>query len=196
MSSSRLTTSDLCLQRGGRELVNKLSLEVVAGELVLVEGANGAGETTLLRALAGLSSIGMTGTIERHSSKLLFLGHKPGVKQLLTARENLNWFCDGQNLSRSGIEPALAEVGLYGYEDVLCQHMSAGQQRRVNLARLYLSQADLWLLDEPFTAIDREGVKALSQTLLQRVQAGGAVIMASHQDLPLDYPLRRLVLGQ
>jgi heme exporter protein A len=196
MPAIRLTASDLCLQRGGRQLVENLSLEVAAGELLLVEGANGTGKTTLLRSLAGLSTIGMSGSIERRGKGLLFLGHKPGVKQLLTAVENLAWYCDSQNLPRAGIEPALHKVGLYGYEDVLCQHMSAGQQRRVNLARLYLSEAELWLLDEPFTAIDREGVKALTATLLQRVQAGGAIIMTSHQDLPLDYPLRRLVLGQ
>jgi heme exporter protein A len=196
MPAIRLTASDLCLQRGGRQLVENLSLDVAAGELVLVEGANGTGKTTLLRSLAGLSTIGMSGSIERQGKGLLFLGHKPGVKQLLTAVENLAWYCDSQNLPRAGIEPALHKVGLYGYEDVLCQHMSAGQQRRVNLARLYLSEAELWLLDEPFTAIDREGVKALTATILQRVQAGGAIIMTSHQDLPLDYPLRRLVLGQ
>lgn len=196
MSTIRLTANNLCLQRGSRRLVEKLDLEVSAGDLVLVEGANGSGKTTLLRSLAGLSSIGMSGRVDRLNNSLLFLGHKPGVKQLLTPRENLAWFCDSQNLPRAGIDPALAEVGLYGYEDLLCQHLSAGQQRRVNLARLYLSRADLWFLDEPFTAIDREGVKALTQTLVQRVEAGAAIVMTSHQDLPLDYPLRRVVLGQ
>jgi heme exporter protein A len=195
MAKTLLSTHELCLERGGRCLVDKLTLEVAGGELMLVEGANGAGKTTLLRSLAGLSSIGQSGDIQRHSEKLLFLGHKAGVKQLLTARENLAWFCDSHLVPHTGIDAALEQVGLYGYEDVLCQHMSAGQQRRVNLARRYLSRADLWLLDEPFTAIDREGVKALTQTLVERVQGGAAVIMTSHQDLPLQYPLRRLQLG-
>ncbi len=195
MPKTLLSTHELCLERGGRRLVDKLTLEIAGGELVLVEGANGAGKTTLLRSLAGLSSIGLTGSIACHSEKLLFLGHKAGVKQLLTARENLAWFCDSHLAPHAGIDAALEQVGLYGYENVLCRHMSAGQQRRVNLARLYLSRADLWLLDEPFTAIDREGVKALTQTLVERVQAGAAVIMTSHQDLPLDYPVRRLQLG-
>ncbi len=196
MTKILLSTHELCLERGGRQLVHKLNLEVAAGELVLVEGANGAGKTTLLRSLAGLSTIGLSGDIQRHSDQLLFLGHKAGVKQLLTARENLAWYCDSHRVPHEGIDAALEQVGLYGYEAVLCQHMSAGQQRRVNLARLYLSRDDLWLLDEPFTAIDKEGVKALTQTLVARVQAGAAVIMASHQDLPLDYPLRRLQLGE
>jgi len=74
--------------------------------------------------------------------------------------------------------------------------MSAGQARRVNLARLYLSDAELWLLDEPFTAIDREGVLDLARTLVARAEAGGAVVFTSHQDMPLDYPLRRLRLGE
>lgn len=195
MTSTLISTRGLCLERGGRRLVDNLELEVKAGELVLIEGANGAGKTTLLRSLAGLSQLGMEGEIQHHCENLLYLGHRPGIKQLLTARENLAWYCQAYGLDDKRVESALDRVGLYGYEDMLCQNMSAGQQRRVNLARLYLGSGGLWLLDEPFTAIDKAGVQSLSHTLVEQVKAGGAVIMTSHQELPIDYPLRRVKLG-
>ena len=194
MAESLLSVRELRLERGGRVLLEDFDLDVAPGEMLLVEGANGAGKTTLLRSLAGLSTLGQQGSVQRAEVELLYLGHKPGIKQLLTARENLTWFCESAAVDPAQIDAALDKVGLYGYEDVLCQHMSAGQQRRVNLARLYLSQAGLWLLDEPFTAIDREGVKALTAHLLTRVEAGVSVLMTSHQDLPLDIPLRRISL--
>jgi heme exporter protein A len=185
----------LQLERGGRTLVDNFDLEDRPGELVLIEGANGAGKTTLLRSLAGLSDIGLQGEVERACENMLYLGHRAGIKQLLTARENLLWYCQAYGLDVDGVDAALDRVGLYGYEAVLCQNMSAGQQRRVNLARLYLGTGGLWLLDEPFTAIDKAGVESLSRTLVEQVEAGGAIIMTSHQELPLDYPLRRVRLG-
>ena len=195
MNDALVSVAGLGLERGGRVLVENFDLQIRPGELVLVEGANGAGKTTLLRSLAGLSRFGQTGSIRLHTDKLLFLGHRPGIKQLLTARENLDWYCRAQGLAREGIDSALEQVGLYGYEDVLCHSMSAGQQRRVNLARLYLSDAELCLLDEPFTAIDREGVRRLTQLLADRVSLGAAVVLTSHQDLPLDIPMRRITIG-
>jgi heme exporter protein A len=195
MSATLISVRGLCLERGGRSLVENFALEVGPGELVLIEGANGAGKTTLLRSLAGLSQLGMEGEIRLHCEHLLYLGHRPGIKQLLTPRENLAWYCQAYGLDDNRVESALDRVGLYGYEDMLCQNMSAGQQRRVNLARLYLGDGGLWLLDEPFTAIDKAGVKSLSQTLVEQVESGGAVIMTSHQELPIDYPLRRVKLG-
>ena len=194
MAPALLQVRDLRLERGGRALLTEFDLDVLPGQMVLVEGANGSGKTTLLRALAGLSTLGQEGSIERSCRQLLFLGHKPGVKQLLTARENLAWYCQAFNWDEHGIDDALERVGLYGYEDVSCQQMSAGQQRRVNLARLYLSDSDLCLLDEPFTAIDREGVKQLAEFLAQRAQAGAAVILTSHQDLPVDVPVQKVQL--
>lgn len=194
MQDPLVTVAGLSLERGGRVLFNNFDLRVERGEILLIEGANGAGKTTLLRSLAGLSELGQLGRIARHTDRLLYLGHRPGIKQLLSARENLSWYCHSHGLDSTAVEEALARVDLHGYEDVLCQNMSAGQQRRVNLARLYLSDADLWLLDEPFTAIDRQGVAALTETLAAQAQRGGAVVLTSHQDLPLDYPLRHLSL--
>ena len=196
MENALITVESLSLERGGRQLLHDFALKAHAGDIILIEGENGAGKTSLLRALAGLSRFAWEGSIRTEAQGLLYLGHKPGVKQVLSARENLAWFCSSQGLPVSDIDAALNSVGLYGYEDVLCQSMSAGQQRRVNLARLYISRSPLWLLDEPFTSIDRDGVAALGQTLVAQARRGGAVIMTSHQDLQLDYPVTRVRLAQ
>jgi heme exporter protein A len=126
---------------------------------------------------------------------LLYLGHHSAVKALLTPRENLAWHVSGEaSYSDQQIEEALARVGLYGYEDVPSHALSAGQHRRVNLARLYLSHRALWLLDEPFTAIDKGGVAELEKLLVEHVQRGGAVVMTSHQPLRVAYEVRMLSL--
>jgi len=189
-----LAAHSISLERGGRELFQDLSFEVLAGHLLQIEGPNGAGKTSLIRILAGLSRYGFDGRIARNSA-LLYLGHQPGVKALLTPRENLAWHVAGEGqYSDEQIETALAKVGLYGYEDVPSHALSAGQHRRVNLARLYLSQCPLWLLDEPFTAIDRTGVLELEALLVRHVEAGGAVVMTSHQALQVSYEVRYLNL--
>jgi heme exporter protein A len=185
---------DLCLERGGRELFRNLSFDVLPGHLLQVDGPNGAGKTSLLRILAGLSRYGFSGRLERHCP-LLYLGHHSAVKALLTPRENLAWHVSGEaSYSDQQIEEALARVGLYGYEDVPSHALSAGQHRRVNLARLYLSHRALWLLDEPFTAIDKGGVAELEKLLVEHVQRGGAVVMTSHQPLRVAYEVRMLSL--
>ena len=190
-----LAAQSLSLERGGRQLFSDLSFNVRAGQLVQVDGANGAGKTSLLRILAGLSRYGFEGSITRHSS-LLYLGHQPGVKQLLTPRENLAWHAAGEGeYLNADIEQALAEVGLAGYEDVSSHTLSAGQHRRVNLARLYLSSSPLWLLDEPFAAIDQKGVAELERLMVTHVSTGGAVIITSHQSLQVSYTLNRLSLS-
>jgi heme exporter protein A len=189
-----LAAHSISLERGGRELFQDLSFEVLAGHLLQIEGPNGAGKTSLIRILAGLSRYGFDGRVSRHTT-LLYLGHQPGVKALLTPRENLAWHVAGEGeYSDAQIETALAKVGLYGYEDVPSHALSAGQHRRVNLARLYLSQCPLWLLDEPFTAIDKTGVLELEALLVRHVEAGGAVVMTSHQALQVNYEIRYLNL--
>jgi heme exporter protein A len=186
----------LCLERGGRELFRDLSFDVRPGHLVQVDGPNGAGKTSLLRILAGLSRYGFEGRVERHCP-LLFLGHQSAVKALLTPRENLAWHVAGESVHADAeIEDALSRVGLYGYEDVPSHALSAGQHRRVNLARLYLSRSALWLLDEPFTAIDKGGVAELEKLLVEHVQRGGAVVMTSHQPLRVAYEVTMLSLTE
>lgn len=191
--SPLLAARSLTLSRGGRELFQALSFEVTSGQLVQIEGANGAGKTSLLRILAGLSQYGFDGDIERTAAQL-YLGHKSAVKSVLTPRENLRLHVSGEHFSEQAIESALSRVGLYGYEDVSSHTLSAGQHRRVNLARLYLSTAPLWLLDEPFTAIDREGISELEAVLVAHVEDGGAVIVTSHQSLSVNYPVSTLNL--
>ena len=194
-SSPLLASRSLCLIRGGRELFRELSFEVYAGQLWQIEGPNGAGKTSLIRILCGLSRYGFEGEVVC-DSPLLYLGHQSAVKALLTPRENLSWHVSGDGLySNTQIESALAHIGLSGYEDVPCHTLSAGQHRRVNLARLFLSEAALWLLDEPFAAIDKEGVDELQTLLAAHVKAGGAVVMTSHQALQVKCDVRFLNLG-
>jgi heme exporter protein A len=195
-SGPLLAVHSLCLERGGRELFKELSFEVLPGHLLQIDGANGAGKTSLMRILAGLSRYGFDGEVIRRCP-LLYLGHHPGVKALLTPRENLGWHVAGESdYSDKQIEDALAKVGLYGYEDVPSHALSAGQHRRVNLARLHLSDCPLWLLDEPFTAIDKSGVADLETLLVEHVERGGAVVLTSHQMLKVSYRVHKLSLTE
>ena len=129
---------------------------------------------------------------------LLWIGHAEGIKGLLTAEENLTWLCAlHQPASREAIWAALAAVGLRGFEDVPCHTLSAGQQRRVALARLYLASPPLWILDEPFTALDKQGVAQLEAHLAAHCEQGGTVVLTTHHTLerkPSGY--RELNLGQ
>lgn len=192
---SLLVARSLSLLRGGRELFQDLSFEVQPGQLWQVDGPNGAGKTSLIRILCGLSRYGFEGEVQR-TAAFLYLGHHAAVKALLTPRENLALHTSGaESYSDQLIEAALCSVGLYGYEDVPSHTLSAGQHRRVNLARLYLSRSPLWLLDEPFTAIDKEGVAQLEALLQSHVEQGGAVVMTSHQALTVTCDVRFLSLG-
>ena len=185
-----LEASDLGVERGGRELFRGLALRVAPGDIVHLRGVNGAGKTTLLRILAGLARHGHDGVITTRADAL-FIGHHSAVKGLLTPRENLRWHPAGESFADPvAVDEALAAVGLYGYEDVPAAQLSAGQQRRVNLARLFLTQRSLWLLDEPFTAIDVAGVARLQQRFLRHANDGGGVLLTSHQSLDLDHPVR------
>jgi heme exporter protein A len=193
-ATALLEARDLHVERGGRQLFSGLSLSLGRGEIVHLRGANGAGKTTLLRILGGLSRHGFDGEVQRRQP-CLFLGHQGAVKGLLTARENLLWHPAGERYGTTGdIDAALATVGLRGYEDVSVAQMSAGQQRRVNLARLYLSTRPLWLLDEPFTAIDVQGVAALTRRIAEHAQAGGAVLLTSHQSVDAPVTVRHVDL--
>ncbi|RWX56573.1 cytochrome c biogenesis heme-transporting ATPase CcmA [Photobacterium chitinilyticum] len=215
-----LSVQELSCVRDERVLFDDLSFSVSSGELVQVEGHNGAGKTTLLRIIAGLGRAD-SGNVcwnnekiesarEDYYQDLLFLGHQTGVKRELTAFENLAFFqamhtnTEGSGLKGkpqvSGEEclwQALAHVGLAGREDVPAGQLSAGQQRRVALARLWISNHKLWILDEPLTAIDKQGVKVLEQLFLSHVERGGVVLLTTHQDMFTDSNhLRKIKLGQ
>lgn len=203
-----LEVSNLTAIRDERVLFESLSFNIQLGELVQVEGRNGTGKTTLLRIISGLGerdegSISwkdeqIESSRDTYHQDLLFLGHQTGVKRELTAFENLNFYqsIHGNNTSREDIFQALTQVGLAGREDVPVGQLSAGQQRRVALARLWLSEQILWILDEPLTAIDKQGVKVLEALFLKHAQNGGIVLLTTHQDMFADNPiLRKIKLG-
>lgn len=191
-----LELRNFSLMRDDRCLMENLSLVVNAGDVIQVIGPNGAGKTSLLRVISGISR-DFLGDFLFHGTPIgenrwefasdsLYLAHLPGIKKSLTPRENLQWY-QSQVGSTSSISEALAKVGLAGYEDVLAGQLSAGQLRRIALARLHVSKAKLWILDEPFTAIDKKGVKELEELIMAHSQAGGAVLITSHQDLSLPH---------
>lgn len=164
-----------------RPLFAALTLSLAAGELLQVAGDNGAGKTSLLRILCGLARP-ESGVVswqgqplakvrESFHRQLLWLGHKPGVNAALTADENLRFFFPASRLQQR--ESALAAVGLAGYEDLPLSQLSAGQQRRVALTRLWLTDAPLWILDEPFTALDATAMETLTRRLEQHARQGG-----------------------
>lgn len=189
-----LEAKNLTCIRDERRLFQQLSFGVAPGEIVQIEGQNGAGKTSLLRILAGLADAD-AGQVEwqgtniradraRYHQDLLFLGHQPGIKSVLTPFENLMFYQSVfQPLDSAAIWQALAQVGLVGYEDLPVSQLSAGQQRRVALARLWLTQAPLWILDEPLTAIDKQGVGTLLARFVRHAANGGIVILTTHQDL-------------
>ncbi|MEB5922973.1 cytochrome c biogenesis heme-transporting ATPase CcmA [Franconibacter pulveris 1160] len=199
-----LEAHHLTCVRDERVLFEALSLTVQPGEIVQIAGANGAGKTSLLRILTGLATpesgnvcwqgepIRRQRDVFHH--QLLWLGHQPGVKAVLTADENLRFY--HPRLSQDARWAALAATGLVGYEDVPVAQLSAGQQRRVALARLWLSDAALWVLDEPFTALDVAGIETLTRRLERHASRGGAVVLTTHQPLrPVNCPLRCITLN-
>jgi heme exporter protein A len=198
----------LSCERDRRPLFENLNFSLDAGQMLQVKGPNGSGKTTLLRMLAGLGQphggeIRLKGRIlgDRGAGlgrEVLWIGHAAAIKGLLSAEENLAGLCAlHQPESRAQIGRALAAVGLQGFEDIPCHRLSAGQQRRVALARLHLSAPPLWLLDEPFTALDKQAVIELEAHLAEHCLQGGLVILTTHHALgkmPCGY--RDLDLGQ
>lgn len=206
MSNVVLSAEDLVCERDDRLLFSGLSFALSSGDILQLEGPNGAGKTTLLRVLSGLFS-SFEGRIcwkgqdvrqcySEFQQDLLYIGHKSSVKTTLTPLENLRFLMGlQQHVTEDSLWGALELVGLAGYEHVLCRNLSAGQKRRVALARLYISKAKIWVLDEIFTAIDKKGVAQLEALLLEKAQAGVAIVLTTHHELALP-GMKYLRLGQ
>ncbi|MBL3554814.1 MULTISPECIES: cytochrome c biogenesis heme-transporting ATPase CcmA [Marinobacter] len=205
MSEPLLQAVNLECERDDRVLFRDLSFSILPGSLIRVEGPNGSGKTTLLRILAGLNDSysgdllwrgkSRNGYREEFLRNMLYLGHRPGIKPLLTPMENLRALMDGRRLLPDKILwQALEGTGLGGFQAVPCRNLSAGQQRRVALARLLIADEPLWILDEVFTAIDIQGVAALERLLIERVENGGAIVVTTHHDLRLP-SMQRVTLG-
>ena len=205
MDHALLSAEKLTCIREERILFDQLSFNICTGDLVQIEGPNGAGKTSLLRILAGLSRP-YDGVVkfkqqdisryrDQYYENLMYIGHLAGVKGELTADENLRFNLKIHGDNDQNISETLAKVNLTGFEDALASHLSAGQHRRVALARLWQSKAKIWILDEPFTAIDKAGVIELEQLFIQHVDNGGAVILTSHQDIQIGRDrLQRITL--
>jgi heme exporter protein A len=191
-----LSVENLAFERDDSCLFSGVNFSVDPGDVLQIEGANGSGKTTLLRLLTGslqssagnITYLGQALSACRYDylSDILYIGHQPAVKLNLSAEENLRWMVATSTQSNDiSVTDALTRVGLAGYSDIPCYALSAGQHRRVALARLLISEARLWYLDEPFTSIDKQGVAFLQSCLQQHAARGGAVILSTHQDLAL-----------
>ncbi|MDN5620088.1 MAG: heme ABC exporter ATP-binding protein CcmA [Psychrobacter sp.] len=185
-----LTLDELTVQRGEIPLCEGVTLHLSAGSICHLIGANGTGKTTLLMQLAGLLPV-LTGEVSYQGQSSLpiqplYVSHQLGIHPNLTVAQNLTFLLNlyGITPSTTDIDDALTWVGLQGFETISSSHLSAGQTRRITLARLYLLTPDvtpLWLLDEPFTALDVDMVARMEALLCDFAHAGGSILMTSHQ---------------
>jgi heme exporter protein A len=192
-----LSAHGLSCVRGERRLFTNLDFTVQAGEWLHVRGENGAGKTSLLRMLAGLSQpaegeirwcgLPIGDSESQYRQNMLFFGHHGALKEDLTGLENLTFAAaiDGDQLPQSNALLALYRFGLKGREDLPVRVLSAGQKRRVMLARLATRNAKLWVLDEPFTALDVKAVDLLASLISEHVSGGGMAVVTSHQTMPI-----------
>ncbi len=204
---ARLQVRGLECVRGERSLFKELAFDLAPGQCLHVAGDNGAGKTSLLRILAGLlapvqGSVhwrgrDITRTREEYGAELAFVGHLNGIKDDLTVRENLQLASAvrGADASAEAAREALRQMQLEDYADVFVRHLSQGQRRRVALTRLCCAPAAaLWILDEPFNALDVGSVAALRALIETRLAGGGIVVLTAHQQIELPVAARRLDL--
>lgn len=199
-----LSGDNLCLIRGDRCLFQDLKFALNPGELLNVEGVNGSGKTSLLRAVAGLLDL-ESGVIEwngqsviRHPQQfrasLVWFAHRTGFKGDLTPEQNLRFEAGLRVFQSEDFEGALERVGVTNSSGLPVRALSAGQQRRVGLARMILSGAPLWMMDEPFTNLDTDGQSLVRELVNEHLKSGGICAMASHQVVSIDAPTHTVQL--
>lgn len=204
--SARLEARALACSRGTATLFRDLSFGIAPGEWLAVRGPNGSGKTTLLRCVAGLTRVDRGDVLwegestraapARFRSNLLYAGHLAGIKDDLSAEENLQCALQlrGVEAPAAMLRAALVDVGLEKRRRLPARRLSAGQRRRIGLARLMLDPAQCWALDEPLTALDDEGQRLFGTLLERHLARGGLAILATHHDLA-PAPARVLRIG-
>ncbi|MGR9087671.1 MAG: cytochrome c biogenesis heme-transporting ATPase CcmA [Gammaproteobacteria bacterium] len=202
--SAALRGVDLCCVRDDRVLFEGLSFDLGEGQILLLEGRNGSGKTSLLRILCGFREAddgeilwrGETIKDSQYRADMAYVGHLDGVKKELSVLENLTVSLALRRPGRYSIPEALAKVRLDGYEDMLVQSLSAGQKRRLSLARLLITKNRLWILDEPFTSIDRQGITLIKSLMAEHCDGGGMIVLTSHHEIDLhEIPVSRIHLS-
>lgn len=204
MLTAQLTADALTLFRGDRCLFKGLSFALNPGELLLLKGRNGSGKTSFLRAIAGLlelesgsvvwNEVAVTREPQVFKNSLVWMAHQVGFKGDLTLLENLHFEAALRPQSGQDIEDVLNRLGLNRLKRLPMRSLSAGQRRRVALARMLLSEAQLWIMDEPVTNLDSEGRALVMELVGEHLAANGMVIMAAHQDVDVDATVQTIEL--
>ena len=202
--TAKLSARNLTLIRGESCLFQGLEFTLNRGELLLLEGQNGSGKTSLMRAIAGMLTL-ETGEIfwndvpvsaqrQEFHGALVWLAHRTGLKGDLTLVENLRF--EGSLRRQADVDPAsiFERLGISRLKRLPLRSLSAGQQRRVALARMLMADVPLWLMDEPFTNLDREGRALVLRLVKEHLGTGGMCVMAAHQDIDIDAPMKKVVL--
>jgi heme exporter protein A len=201
-----LTIHDLTFERNDAPLLRDIHQNLAHGEILQIRGENGSGKSTLLRILAGYIEP-CHGTVlwneqsiyqqrEAYHQQLCYLGHQNGIKSELTVYENMKLSCALFNTDSNNIELTLDKMDLTKRIHAKACHLSAGQLRRLALTRLLLKQANLWVLDEPTTALDQHGQQLLVDLVRTHLKKSGSVILATHQHLDFGQPTKILTLGE
>ncbi|SHH19348.1 heme ABC exporter ATP-binding protein CcmA [Marivita hallyeonensis] len=178
-----LTVQDLAVTRGGLTILEGVSFELAAGEALVLRGPNGVGKTTLLRSIAGLQPV-EAGIVSRAEDQIAYAGHSDGLKAMLSVTENLRFWASVFGLS--DVEPALAAFDLIELRARMAGTLSAGQKRRLGLARLMVTGRPIWVLDEPTVSLDAASVSLFADAVRHHLSSGGSALMATHIDLGLS----------
>ena len=178
-----LSVRDLAVTRGGLAILEGVSFELSAGEALVLRGPNGVGKTTLLRSVAGLQPV-EAGQVDGVEDQIAYAGHSDGLKAMLSVTENLNFWASVFGLR--DIQPALDAFDLVDLRSRMAGTLSAGQKRRLGLARLMVTGRPIWVLDEPTVSLDAASVALFADAVRGHLAAGGSALMATHIDLGLD----------